>query len=130
MRHAKSNATPKPKVELLPISPDIAALDRDALERAIAMMRQHSPAEAAQIDGKLTHEGFDAAGKFAAYCCQCETLRLKPWEAPPCHVHGDGIDPNVYGYRPGEVALYNRLRGAGLSLYEPDPIAALARTRR
>jgi hypothetical protein len=126
MRHTKRNA--KPKVELPPISPDITALDRDAFERAIEMMRQHSPREAARIDDKLQREGFDSAGKFASYCMQCDTLRLKPWEAPPMHAQGgDIIDPNVYGYRPGEVALHNRLKAAGLSLFDPDPLSALAR---
>jgi hypothetical protein len=126
MKHAKARA--KPKAELPPISPDITALDRDALERAIEMMRRHSPMKAAQIDDKLAHEGFIAAGTFAAYCMQCDTLRLKPWEAPPMDAQsGDVIDPNVYGYRPGEVALCNRLLAAGLSRYEPDPLAALAR---
>jgi hypothetical protein len=33
----------------------------------------------------------------------------------------------VYGCRPGEIALRNRLKAAGLSLFEPDPLSALAR---
>jgi hypothetical protein len=123
MRHSKARA--KPKAELPPLSPDIAARDHDAFERAIAMMRQYGPAKAAQIDGKLAHEGFTSAGKFASYCMQCETLRLKPWEAPPMDARGDVIDPNVYGCRPGEIALRNRLKAAGLSLFEPDPLSAL-----
>ena len=124
MKHAKQHA--KPKVELPPLTPALPALDHDAFDRAIEMMRQHSPMHAAQIDDKLVHEGFVSAGKFASYCMQCETLRLKPWEAPPMDAQGgDVIDPNVYGYRPGEVALHNRLKAAGLSLFEPDPLSAL-----
>jgi hypothetical protein len=73
-------------------------------------------------------EGFVSAGQFAAYSMQCDTLQLKPWECPPMHAEdGDDIDPNCYGYRPGEVALRDRLLGAGLSVFEPDPLAALAR---
>jgi len=36
-------------------------------------------------------------------------------------------DPNVYGARPGEIALRDRLLAAGLSRFEPDPLSALAR---
>jgi hypothetical protein len=123
MKHSKQRA--KRKAELPALSPALPALDQDAFERAIKMMRQHSPASAAQIDDKLACEGFASAGKFASYCMQCETLRLKPWEAPPMDAQGgDVVDPNVYGC-PGEVALHNRLKAAGLSLFEPDPLSAL-----
>jgi hypothetical protein len=129
MKHAKSRA--KPKAELPPLSPALPELDHDAFYRAIEMMRRHSPMEAAQIDGKLSREGFVSAGKFASYCMQCETLRLKPWEAPPMDAQGgDVVDPNVYGHRAAEIALRDRLLAAGLSLFEPDPLSALAASER
>jgi hypothetical protein len=117
MRHPKRSA--KPKADLP--SP---AQDRDAYGRAIEWVRQNG--DAAQIEDKLRCEGFEAAGEFAAYSAQCDTLRLRPWQAPPCHVRGTDPDPNVYGCRPGEIALRDRLLAAGLSLFEPDPLSALA----
>jgi hypothetical protein len=124
MRHSKSHA--KPKADLPPLSPELDARDRDAFERAIAMMRQSSPMDAAQIDGKLAHEGFESAGKFASYSMQCDTLRLRPWQSPPCTARGE-YPADAYGHRPAEIGLRDRLLAAGLSKYEPDPIAALAR---
>lgn len=122
MKHAKAKRD-LPVQQLENALPD---RDKDAYSRAIEWMRQHSPASAAQIESKLRCEGFASAGAFASYAAQCETLRLKPWEAPPAHVRGDVIDPNVYGCRPGEIALRDRLLKANLSVFEPDPIAALA----
>jgi hypothetical protein len=57
---------------------------------------------------------------------QRRALRLKPWELPPCEVdeEPDG-DPTEIGLlRAWE--LRQRLIAAGLSVYEPDPIGALA----
>jgi hypothetical protein len=54
------------------------------------------------------------------------SLRLKPWQAPPVHT-GDGVgDGNTYGSRPREVELRRRMIALGISVYEPDPIAAIA----
>jgi hypothetical protein len=125
MKHMKPRA--KPKAELPELTPSLPDRDKDAYGRAIEWMRQHSPASAAQIETKLRCEGFEAAGEFAAYAAQCETLRLKPWQAPPAHVRATDPDPNVYGRRAAEIALRDRLLAAGLSVFEPDPIAALAR---
>jgi hypothetical protein len=83
--------------------------DWDALQRCIDWMRHESSASAEQIEHKLKHEGFKAAGHFAAYAVQCASLRLKPWEAPPSCPWGNYC-----------------LLVAGLSVYEPDPTKALA----
>jgi hypothetical protein len=43
---------------------------------------------------------------------------LKPWECAPC---------NIWGYYSSNaIALRDRLLAAGLSIYEPDPVKALA----
>jgi len=42
----------------------------------------------------------------------------------------DDPDPNVYGARPGEIELRDRLLAAGLSGYEPNPTQALAEVER
>jgi hypothetical protein len=99
--------------------------------RAIEMMRERWPERTAQINDKLANDGLIEAGEFACYFCQCQNLRLKPWEAPPCHAAdaAEVDDPIAYGERPGEVALRARLLRAGLSPWEPDPLAALARRR-
>jgi hypothetical protein len=74
---------------------------------------------------KLAYQGFESAGQFAAYVAQCESLRLKPWESPPATTCGSIPDPNLYGSRPAEITLRDRLVNSGLSCYEPDPSTAL-----
>jgi hypothetical protein len=96
----------------------IAPHDFDAMQRAIDVMRHESPDRAKQIEHKLKHEGFKAAGHFAAYAVQCASLRLKPWEAPPSCPWGN--------YCSGGIELRDRLLVAWLSVYEPDPTKALA----
>jgi hypothetical protein len=108
-----------------PVLPVLLKQDRDAFTRAIAWARQHD--RAAEIDRTLEQEGFEEAGRTASYAAQCENLKLRPWQAPPCHCRATDSDPNTYGCRPEELALRNRLLAAGLSVYEPDPPAALAR---
>jgi hypothetical protein len=96
--------------------------DRDAMRRAIDAMRHESPDRAAQIERTLKHEGFAAAGEFAAYVVQCSTLRLKPWETPPSDPWGN--------FCSGGIELRDRLVAAGLSVFEPDPARALAQIER
>jgi hypothetical protein len=92
--------------------------DRDAMRRAIEWVRQQSPDRGEQINHKLKHEGFEAAGHFAAIVAQDQTLHLKPWECAPC---------NIWGYYSANaIALRDRLVAAGLSVFEPDPVKALA----
>jgi hypothetical protein len=100
----------------------VKRIDRDAMRRAIDIMRAESPASAAQIEHKLKREGFEEAGHFASYHVQCDVLQLKPWEAPPSCVWGN--------FCSGGIELRDRLLAAGLSVYEPDPARALAETER
>lgn len=103
-------------------------VDRDAFKRAIEMIRAESPSRRAQIDDKLAREGFEQAGQFAAYHGQVSTLRLKPWQPPPMYADPRGVGPDdgIMGYRAAELLL-QRLLAAGLSRFEPDPVAALRR---
>jgi hypothetical protein len=99
----------------------------DALKRAIELTKAEGDGRRKQLDAMLKEEGFEYAGTFAARHCQCRTLRLKPWELPPCEVEDEkpAVDPNQIGL----VKAWNvrqRLQAAGLSVYEPDPLAALA----
>ena len=87
-------------------------LDREALERCIEIACQDTrPGRAEQIKWKIANNGWLEAAIFASYCCQMNSLRLKPWESPP--VHGRTEDPPSW-----------RL------LYEPDPATALMRAKR
>jgi hypothetical protein len=92
--------------------------DRAAMGRAIDWMRAKSPDHAKEIDHKLRCEGFEAAGEFAADRAQYANLKLRPWETSPC---------NIWGYgQSNAIELRDRLLAAGLSIFEPDPVKALA----
>ena len=101
-------------------------VDREALTRAIAMVRLQSPKRCKQIDAKLKGEPWEEVGRFAAYSCQCRNLKLRSWQYPPCWMgdaEPDG-DPQGYGLQ-SAWKLRRRLIAFGLSAYEPDPLAAL-----
>jgi hypothetical protein len=96
--------------------------DLDAMARAIEWVRQQRPDHAEQIEDKLRCESFEAAGEFAADVAQYANLKLKPWETPPC---------NIWGYgQSNAIELRDRLVAAGLSIFEPDPMQALAEVER
>jgi hypothetical protein len=98
-------------------------VDREALERAIALRRA---ADALQMQGKLKDEPWIEVATFAAYACQDDALRLKPWQPPPCWMGDDRpIDDFPAAGRVAAWELRRRLIAAGLSAYEPDPIGAL-----
>lgn len=93
--------------------------DFDAMRRAIAAARRESPGRSRQIDDKLRRESFEAVGRFASFSCQIASLNLMPWESTL-----------VYADSPEAHALLRRLLDAGLSRFEPDPIAALEQAER
>jgi hypothetical protein len=68
----------------------------------------------------------------ALFCCsvaQSESLDLNPWECPPSESEPDDSDnANYVEQRRRARQLADRLRAAGLSIYEPDPIAVLEET--
>ncbi|WP_409188902.1 hypothetical protein [Bradyrhizobium sp. RDM4] len=92
----------------------ITDIDRDAMTRAIAAARRESPARKKQIEGKLVHQPWKDVGRYAAFCAQIASLALQPWESTL-----------VYANTPEAHALLRRLKAAGLSQYEPYPLAAL-----
>jgi len=106
-------------------------IDRDALTRAVAMWRLESPARSKQIDEKLAGETWEQVARWCAYCCQCNTLRLRIHQSPPCWVHdikttlAAGDDGIIGDY--AAARLLQRMLDAGLSRYEPDPPVALKR---
>jgi hypothetical protein len=94
--------------------------DREALQRALDIaMRDRD------MRRKLTGERWEDAAFLAAHHCQTQALNLQPWERPPMDAeHSD---------RPldrGARILLKRLLDAGLSRYEPDPMAALDEAKK
>ena len=92
-------------------------VDKAALELALEIARSE-PARGKQLDEKLKDKSWRAVAEFAAYCCQCRSLKLWPWEDPPCHSEPDGDGPGS--------ALLRKMIAAGISVSHPDPLAALA----
>lgn len=113
---------------------DLHPIDRDAFERAIAMMRANGGPDALQIENKLRNEPWEQVARFAAYSCQCDNLHLLPHQSPPCWI--DDMEATLAAGDDGILGKYaaatllKRMLDAGLSIYEPDPIDALERTKR
>jgi hypothetical protein len=97
----------------------ITDTDRDAMTRAIAAAHRESSTRARQIDAKLRIEPWEDVGRFAAFSAQIESLHLMPWESTV-----------VYADSPEAHALLRRLKAAGLSRYELDPLGALEQVGR
>ncbi len=100
-------------------------VDREALERAIKLAREQDAGRRQQIDGKLKSESWEAVGRFASYFCQSRSLKLRPWQWPPCWVTIDDQDDGLGG-RKAAAMLLRRLLDAGLSKFEPDPLNAIS----
>ena len=109
---------------------NLSQTDLDALERAIAITRKESVARSRQLDQMLQDESRENVGIFAASCAQSRSLRLDPWQTLPFRARlPDDLDKPRDDPR-GErraAELLKQLFDAGLSAFEPDPIAALAR---
>ncbi len=63
----------------------VKAIDRAALKLAIKITRNRDPERRRQIDSMLADPDreWDQVARFASYSCQCDALKLKPWETPP-----------------------------------------------
>jgi len=112
----------------------LSAADRDALHRAIDMCRRRGPANCEQIERMLESEPWREVAEFASYSSQCDALHLQPWQSPPCWV--DDLVADIQAGDDGILGDYQaakllqKLLDAGLSRYEPDPIAALKRVKK
>jgi hypothetical protein len=92
------------------------------------MVCTFGPEDTDQIERMLRSRSKLDVAQFAAFSCQAETLRLEPWQPPPCWANVDGPEPVDRHPTDGQRAawlLARQLRDAGLSKYEPDPIKAL-----
>ncbi|RVD68420.1 hypothetical protein EN751_31535 [Mesorhizobium sp. M4A.F.Ca.ET.029.04.2.1] len=91
-------------------------------------LASHDRLRKEQLQHKVEADGWFDAAVFACYVCQTDTLRLKPWEMPPLYggpLPGDSGLVRSSGLQAEK--LLKRMMAAGLSRYEPDPIAALRR---
>jgi hypothetical protein len=109
------------------------AIDRDALERALAIMLKDR--ELGRDFKRRLDEGQEPwadIARHAAVSCQVSSMGLKPWQVAPCEAEINQTDPRGYEHRSIRNAslTLERLLNTGLSRYEPDPPAALARVER
>ena len=93
--------------------------DQDALDRCL-QLRLADPERRQQTERMLAADGWLRTARFCSYSLQRRNLRLKPWQAAPCLVREH--DPRDADGR----ALAERLIAAGRSIFEPDPVGALA----
>ena len=100
--------------------------DRDALKRAIAMARAMDGETAQRVDLNLKYSPWQEAAEHAAYQCQMRTLKLRPWQCPPMDSDDEISPKGMYGGTPQEVGLRRRMIVLGLSVFEPDPLSAIA----
>jgi hypothetical protein len=107
----------------------LTEVDRSALGRAIEAVRQRGTEDAQQLDWMVEQQGWRTAAEFASYSMQTRMLGLRPWQSPPCEVDPDFDGDDFHGRRTA-ARLLKRLLDAGLSRFEPDPIAALAAAER
>jgi hypothetical protein len=101
--------------------------DKDALRRAIEMAKTTLDPAIVQAVEAMLKTSWQAAGAYASYHSQMTSLRLRPWQCPPCD-RDDVVDPapaGMYGGKPVEVALRRRMIALGLSEFEPDPLGAI-----
>jgi hypothetical protein len=99
-------------------------IDKAALELAIELkLRDKDQTEVAQIKDMFADRTrtWTEVAEFAAYSCQIAALQLKRWQNPPCVCDGEGDEP---GDR-----LLRRMLAAGVSQFDPDPLAAVSKTK-
>ena len=108
----------------------LTAVDTEALTRSFELGCRESRAYREHLEHIEKQSGWRFAAESASYHFQIRTLKLKPWEPPPSWVRDiegylEAGDDGVGGWFTA-AKLAQRLRAAGLSLFEPDPPTALA----
>jgi hypothetical protein len=99
--------------------PTKAELDRAALNLAWEMFLDQNP--------DTFREGTREDKEFAAYSLQIDNLRLTPKQEPPVNL-SDGSDPGPDDEH--AFKILQRIRKAGISVYHPDPLKALAAAKQ
>jgi hypothetical protein len=133
---------------------DLEPHDRAALELAMKLyaskerhgaehiksMLEGKPSTVSPGEWFIEPLSWRAAAEDCASRMQRTTLKLKPWEEPPCHIPDEMIangapennENRVHVWHwhhaeslPAAVALARRMKDAGISLWHPDPLKAL-----
>jgi hypothetical protein len=82
------------------------------------------PARAAQIEAMLEEREWFETAAFCSYLQQMKSMRLLPWQSPPCWLSSDvKVEPEI-------MEIGRRLARLGLSQFEPNPIAAIEQAKR
>ena len=101
-----------------------------SVERAIRLLAAGGT-DALQMQRKLKDEPWIEAAQFAAYACQDDALRLKPWQPAPCWMGDDRpVDDFAGAGRVAAWELRRRLIAWGLSGTSPIRSARCLRSRR
>jgi hypothetical protein len=91
--------------------------DRDALEAAIDIVRKHRE-RWQELLNLAWERGWQEAAAVAAYDAQCRSMRLPPWEKPPCAASVRGKDR--------AARLLRRMLKRKISKFHPRPLEAIA----
>jgi len=97
---------------------DLDQNDFDALMRCLEQYPRPQPGG--------TAKQWRESAERACFRVQCESLQLRPWQLPPFVADED--DPNERDK--AAQALLRKTLAAGISRYEPDPLAALNKKKR
>jgi hypothetical protein len=97
-------------------------VDRDALQRCVKLMLVDRDL-GEHVASILQDRPWLWVAQFCAFSLQSDALGLKPWQGPPCWDGEDVRDPQTR-------ELADRLRAAGLSIFAPNPLEALARAEK
>jgi len=107
----------------------LSPADIAALELAVKLtLEEKDRGRVEQVRDMLadpTRSWFETAS-FCSYHRQAEALHLPVWEHTPSWV----TDPDDYPESPKAAQLARRMIAAGVSLYDPDPLRALAAAAR
>jgi hypothetical protein len=94
------------------------------LVQAIEATRKESPARRKQIDDFLSSRVWLDVATFCASCAQSNSLRLQPWQPPPCDIGNVAAalenSDETTGYRAAAL-LRQRMARCGVSRWHPSP---------
>jgi hypothetical protein len=105
--------------------------DRTALKLALERCRAQGEGRSQQLDSMLEDRSWEEVATFAAYSCQCDSLRLRPWQDPPCCVDEDEELPaGDVGGKHEAQQLLRQMLALGISRWVPDPLVAIAEAEK
>src|SRR5262245_25166952 len=100
--------------------------DRAALTLALERARAESPQRDEQLTSMLEDRPWQQVAEFAATVCQRRSLKLYPWQRPPCDLdEDDESDTDAVG-----VKLLRKMLDLGVSRFHPERWRQLKPRRR